>query len=269
VDVEYGLMLAGRRTDIAVVTERYQHRLRVFRIDEKTGLLQDVSSGGGIPVLENRTGAGREPMGIALYRRPRDGAVFAIVSPKQGPLDGYLEQYRLFDDGAGKVKGVKVREFGAFSGTGEIEAVAVDDELGYVYYADEDVGLRKYYADPDHPRAPQELALFARTGYAGNREGLAIFATAKGTGYLISTDQVQGNSRYLLYRREGTAADPHDHREVVAVIEGGADSTDGIEAAWRPLGPAFPRGILVVMNSAGKNFFYYNWAGIETALGRR
>ena len=269
VDVKHGLKLAGRRADIAVTTERYQKRLRVFRIDEKTGMLEDVSSGGGIPVFEGREGRGREPMGIALYLRPRDGAVFAIVSPKEGPLDGYLEQYLLEDDGAGKVKGRKVREFGAFSGAGEIEAVAVDDELGYVYYADEDVGIRKYHADPDHPLARKELALFGRAGYEGNREGLAIYATGKGKGYLISTDQVKGNSRYLLYRREGTAADPHDHSGVVAVIEGGADSTDGIEAVSQALGRAWPKGMLVAMNSAGKNFFLYNWAEIEAALRRR
>jgi 3-phytase len=269
VDVEYGLKLAGRRADIAVATERYQKRLRVFRIDEKTGMLEDVSSGGGIPVFEGREGRGREPMGIALYRRPLDGAIFAIVSPKEGPLDGYLEQYLLEDDGSGKVRGRKVREFGAFSGAGEIEAVAVDDELGYVYYADEDVGIRKYHADPDHPLARKELALFGRAGYQGDREGLAIYATAKGKGYLISTDQVKGNSRYLLYRREGTAADPHDHSEVVAVIEGGADSTDGIDATSRPLGRAWPKGMLAAMNSAGKNFFLYNWADIEAAMGRR
>lgn len=269
VDVEYGFRLGGRRVDIAVTTERYQKRLRVFRIDERTGTLEEVSSGGGIPVLEGREGRGREPMGIGLYRRARDGAVFAIVSPKEGPLDGYLEQYRLGDDGSGKVKGEKVREFGAFSGAGEIEAVAVDDELGYVYYADEDTGIRKYHADPDHPLRRKELALFGREGYQGNREGLAIYATGKGRGFLISTDQVKGGSRHLLYRREGTPADPHDHSEVVAAIEGGADSTDGIESTAHPLGRAFPRGMLAVMNSSGKNFFFYNWAEVEAALGRR
>lgn len=135
--------------------------------------------------------------------------------------------------------------------------------------ADIGVGLRKYHADPDHPLAQKELALFARAGYQGNREGLAIYAAGRGKGYLISTDQVKGSSRYLLYRREGTAADPHDHSEVVAVIEGGADSTDGIEAAAHPLGRAFPRGMLAAMNSAGKNFFLFNWTDVETALGRR
>lgn len=33
VDVEYGLMLGGRLVDIAVATERLQHRLAIYRID--------------------------------------------------------------------------------------------------------------------------------------------------------------------------------------------------------------------------------------------
>ena len=116
-------------------------------------------------------------MGVALYRRPRDGAIFAIVSPKAGPARGYLSQFQLADDGTGRVGGTLVRRFGDFSGTGEIEAVTVDDELGYVYYADEVAGIHKWHADPDAGGADRELALFATTGYRQDREGLAVFPT--------------------------------------------------------------------------------------------
>lgn len=115
------------------------------------------------------------PMGIALYRRPGDGAIFAIVSPKAGPKENYLWQYRLQDDGTGRVGATFVRRFGAFSGIGEIEAIAVDDELGYVYYADEGTGIHKYPADPDAPDAGRELALFAIAGFDQDREGISIY----------------------------------------------------------------------------------------------
>ena len=42
-------------------------------------------------------------MGVGLYRRDRDDAIFAIVAPKTGPRDGYLWQYRLFHAGGGGV----------------------------------------------------------------------------------------------------------------------------------------------------------------------
>ena len=121
------------------------------------------------------------PMGIAHYRRAHDGASFAIVAPKAGGTTNYLAEYRLtFDSAAGVVRGALVRRFGDFSGVGEIEAVAVDDALGYVYYADEEHGIRKWHADPDHPDATRELAVFGRAGFKMQREGIAIVATQMG-----------------------------------------------------------------------------------------
>ena len=76
--------------------------------------------------------------------------------------------------------------------TGEIEAVAVDDALGYVYYADEGDGIHKYLADPGHPAAQQELAHFGRSGFRADREGIAIYLRENGTGYVVCTDQLKG-----------------------------------------------------------------------------
>src|SRR5262249_14980371 len=160
--------------------------------------------------------------GIGLYRRPRDGAIFAIVAPKAGPLSNYLWQYRLQDDGTGHVGATLVRRFGAFSGSGEIEAVAVDDELGVVYYADEGTGIHKWHADPDAPGADRELALFATTGYEQDREGIGIYATGKDTGYIVSVDQLPNESVFHVYPREGEPGHPHEHRELFRFV-GGAD----------------------------------------------
>ncbi len=264
VDVEYGLPLAGARADIAVVTERLQRRLRVFRI-LPDGKLADVSSPEGLRVFEGCAGEQAAPMGIALYRRPRDGAVFAIVSRKEGPRQGYLWQYRLSDDGQGRVRARKVREFGSFSGQGEIEAVAVDDELGYVYYADEGDGIHKYFADPDHPEAARELAHFGREGFQGDREGIGIYGLPRGRGYIVCTDQLPGNTKYHLYRREGAPGRPRQHCELVKVFYGAAEATDGIGITSVALGPSFPRGLMVAMNSGPKNFLIYRWEDIAWA----
>ncbi len=259
VDVEYGLTLQGRTADIAVATERLKSRLRIFLIPADESPLTDISSPEGANILQDATGEAAEPMGIALYRRPSDGAIFAIVAPKNGPQQGYLRQYRLEDDGMGKVKATDVRRVGNFLGGKEIEAVAVDDELGYVYYADEGSGIHKWHADPDHPDAARELAHFGRTGFAGDHEGIAIYSMPGGKGYILCTDQIKGNSRYHVYRREGGPAGPHDHSEMVKCIHGGADSTDGLEATSRPLGDRFPAGLVVAMNSGPKNFLLFKW----------
>ena len=256
VDVEYGFRLGGRETDIAVVTERYERRLRAFRVGPD-GTLTDVSAPDGLRVFEGEPGERGAPMGVGLYRRPRDRTVFAIVSRKEMPAAGGLWQYRLEDDGRGRVRATKVRELGTIDLGREVEAVVVDDALGFAYYAEEPKAIHKWHADPDDPQAAAEVARFGTTGFRGDREGLALYAAADGTGFLLGTDQLPGASRYLVFRREGKAGAPHDHSEAVAVLDGGADATDGLEASSEPLGPSFPRGLVVAMNSRGRNFFFY------------
>ena len=89
VDVEYGMAFGTAQRDIAVATERRRMSLRVFTLPDMKAV-----DGGGIVVFEGDTA--RAPMGIALYKRPRDGQVFAIVGGKSGPTNGtYLAQYAL------------------------------------------------------------------------------------------------------------------------------------------------------------------------------
>jgi 3-phytase len=264
VDVEYGLDLDGTPTDIAVLTERLGRRLRAYAIAPDGSGLRDISAG-SLPILEGADGDQGAPMGIGLYKRPRDGSIFAIISPKAGPKSGYLWQYRLADDGTGRVGATFVRRFGAFSGLGEIEAVAIDDELGYVYYADETAGIHKWHADPDVSGADQELALFGVIGYRQDREGLGIYDLGDGTGYIVSVDQLPNESVFHVYRREGEPGRPHDHSTVLLSFIGGADGTDGLDVSSASLGPGLDHGLVIAMNSNKRNFLLYNWSDIAAA----
>lgn len=261
VDIEQGVTLNGRTLDVAVTTERLQHRLRVFEIRADGSGLVEL---GTIPVLDGQTGDFSEPMGIGLYKRPSDGVLFAVVAPKLGPAANYLWQYRIDSTEAGGIRGTLVRRFGNFSEkgaepgeAGEIEAIVVDDALGFVYYADERHGIHKWHVDPDHADAARELAVFGLDGYQLDREGLAIYAKPDGTGYLVSTDQIPGGSTFKLYRREGEPGNPHQHT-VIAEARTTADATDGIEVTSTAL-PGFPRGVLVAMNSDAGNFALFAW----------
>ena len=257
VDVEYGLPLGGELVDIAVVSDRDAGMVHIYRLPELTPI-----DGGGYVAFADDEPALRRPMGVALYKRPGDGAMFAIVSRKEGPSGGYLWQYRLQDDGTGQVQITRVRQFGQFSGSGEIEAVAVDDELGYVYYSDETAGIRKYLADPDAPDANQELALFGTSGFAEDREGISIYKAGEGTGYILVSDQ-QANS-FRVFPREGHAGDPHDHPEIASFRVAAADS-DGSDVVNLALGDAFPNGLFVAM-SDDKTFHFYSWKDLAEAI---
>lgn len=255
VDVEYGLALGGERVDIAVTTERGRSSLRFFAVGADG--LAELPPAGGLRVFEGCEGDEAAPMGIGLYRRPGDGRVFAVVSRKSGPSRGYLWQYEIHDDGAGALALTKVRELGDFSGEGEIEALCVDDEAGFIYYADEALAIRQWAADPDSPDAGHELAQFGTEGFGGDREGIAILPTGPGAGWIVCTDQVESGSFARLYRREGEPGAPYAH-PLVGVVATGADETDGLEICGRPLGPSFPEGLVVAMNSGERNFLLYD-----------
>ena len=173
VDVEYGFNLQGKKIDIAVTTERQQNKIRIYEVPS----MKEI---GAISVFEGETD--RDPMGISIYKNPHTEEIFAIVGRKFGPGGTYLWQYKLSENN-GKVTGEVVRKFGNFSGKKEIESIAVDDELGFIYYSDEGFGVRKYYADP--AKGNQELVLFGQKDFKEDVEGISIYDTGNGKGYIL------------------------------------------------------------------------------------
>ena len=166
------------------------------------------------------------------------------------------------------MKATFVRRFGTFSGVGEIEAVAVDDELGYVYYADEGTGIHKWPADPDAPERIASCALFGTTGYQQDREGIGIYALPDGTRLhrrRRSDSRREHLSRVQARRRTGPAA--RSHRTVLLSFTGGAD---GDRRTRCDVGAARPRvswrRCIVAMNSAGRNFLLFRWNDLRPLL---
>ncbi|WP_159477413.1 phytase [Dyadobacter sp. 3J3] len=252
VDVEYGLMLGGKLTDIAVVTERFTHKLRIFSLPDMKPV-----DGGGLDVFVGQTKAGeRDLMGIGLYKN-KSGKIYAIVGRKTGPTSGsYLWQYLLEDNGSGKVNATLVRKFGTYSGLKEIESIAVDDQLGFVYYSDEGKGVRKYYADPE--KGNKELALFATTGFTEDHEGISIYKLTDTTGYILVSDQ--GANQFKIFDRQPNL-DSTGMQKLFKTIKVKANHSDGSEMVSIPLNKNFRNGLFVAM-SDNKTFHLYRWEDI-------
>lgn len=244
VDVAYGLVLNGKPTDIAVATERITHKLRIFSVPEMKAV-----DGGGIPVFEgeNEAAGFRDLMGIAIYTAP-DKKMYAIVGRKTGPTQGgYLWQYLLQDAGTGTVKATLVRKFGKYSGKKEIESIAVDNEMGYIYYSDEQFGVRKYYADP--AKGDRELTVFAKDGFLEDHEGISIYKTGKASGYILVSDQSAG--QFKVYKREGDNA-------FIKAIRVSTSNSDGSDMVSVALNSDFKHGLFVAM-SDDRTFQFYRW----------
>lgn len=102
---------------------------------------------------------------------------------------------------------------------------------------------------------------------------MSLYTSADGQGYLIVSSQ--GGNTYAVYDRLGDNVNLRSLRAEDNAEKGidGSAETDGLAAAGAPLGPNFPRGLLVVqdgfnrMAAARQNFKLVNRVEVERVLG--
>ena len=139
-------------------------------------------------------------------------------------------------------------------------AASADDANGVLYIGEEGVGIWRLGAEPDDAADAKELIATVRPQehaeapdatsphrLTADVEGLAVYAppdAGPGAGYLIASSQ--GNWTYVVFDR----VPPHAYRGTFRIADGpridGAGETDGIEVVATPVGPDYPRGMLVV-----------------------
>ncbi|MBS0653318.1 MAG: phytase [Verrucomicrobia bacterium] len=246
-DIRYGFSLGSEKVDILVVGTHADNTLRVFKIDPDQRKLIDVTIPGGI-----QTGAGYQIYGLSLYQNPLTGAVSAFVSQAKAQAD--LIQIALSDNGNGRVQGSILRTFGGKEVQNVVEGMCADDKLGYLYCSDENIGIMKFYAEPE--RGNDLINRFASNdGIKGDREGLALYQCSFDRGYLILSSQ--GNNQLKIFDRAG------NNQFLMTVNKSGSTKTDGVSATSCDVGP-FPHGFVVCHNDENANFVLYDWDEIAT-----
>ena len=245
VDVEYNVKINDSvTTDILMFTEREREQIRLFSVPDMKPLEQ-----GGFKVFqEKRENEWNLPMGISIFKSPKNDKTYAVVGRKNGPKTNYLHQFELVPAGD-HIEFKLVREFGNFSGEKEIEAIAIDEELGFIYYADEKVCVRKYQAEPD--AGNEELSCFGAETFNRDIEGIAIATYENGEGYIIVSDQQEHTFNFF----------DRKTNEFLFAKNLGTTETDGCEVFTGYLNEQFPNGLFVAMND-NKNFYFYDLSKI-------
>ncbi|MCG8605120.1 phytase, partial [bacterium] len=252
IDLRQGVSFGGQLADLAVANLRDAGKLAVFKVNpDYTGSdvltqIADVNSASNNVQVDS--------YGLSLYKRLSDGALFVFERPKR---DGILRQYRIQDDGSGSsVIVTPVRDLN-YAG-GKAEGFVTDDELGFLYVAEEGEGVHKFLADPNS--SPDPLALFAiDDGITPTRQGMGLYACNDGTGYLVLSSK--GNSTFKVYEREG------DNLFVKTVVPkgelGNLDlNTEGLTATSSAAGPNFPAGLVAAHDATSNKFHVYDWRDI-------
>ncbi|HLO97286.1 MAG TPA: phytase [Fimbriimonas sp.] len=240
VDVVQRFKIGKRNVTLAVVTERAANQLRIFEVTQ-SGKLVDLTGSTKL----SRDGKAILPMGVATYQAKNTN--FVTITPKEasGPgqcLVGTLK----FNSETNKVDFQEREWKGPFSGKKETESVAIEPKTGTTFYSDEGHGVWKI-------RLNQEPKLIANPLHTGDHEGLAFL-----NGKLISTDQRKENTYFWAYDLQTS--------KLLGSFSLGTDETDGIDICARPMGTKFPKGIMVAMNSKGKNFAIVDVRKISNAL---
>lgn len=254
VDLRYGFPLGGRKVDLVVASDYdSSNSLRVYRVDPQTRGLVDVAA--------RTLGVGADIYGLCLYHSAADGRFYAFDTTR----DGQVQQWRLFDDGSGKVDASLVRriDVGSLS-----EGCVADDDRGSFYVSEEGVGIWKYGAEPSAGSTRTQVDSTGPLGHLHpDVEGLTIYYAAGGAGYLIASSQ--GSDLYAVYQRDGR----NKYVTTFGLQAGEVDAvtgTDGIDVASAPLGGRFPKGVFVAQDDdntgADQNYKLVPWGGIAKEI---
>ncbi len=235
VSVAYGVQTGGGLKDVAFVVERDNHRVSVFAMPFGFYL-----GSIGSAVLD-------KPMGIALQW---DGPQLRIWITDTGPA---IQKVYVFDVGPGPqgVVGTQSLTFAVPAGA-ILETIMVDAVNARALVCDENAS--------DVMVFNLQGTLINRFGaghFVEDTEGMAIYDTGNGTGYVIVTDQMASPVEWEVFDRQ----DFHFLRN----FSGSAEATDGIVLVQTPL-PNFPQGVLFAAHD-DRAVHAYDWRNIATKTG--
>ncbi|MEH2409028.1 phytase [Nostoc sp.] len=224
---------------------------------------------------------GSSSYGVTLYRSPITNDYYVFTSRRQ---TGDIAQFKLIDKGNGKIGAELVREFTIPSPTAadrspQTEGMVVDQETGFLYIAQEDVGIWKFQAEPDGGTTGK---LIDRVRFEGgshltdDAEGLTIYYGKNGTGYLLASSQ--GDSTFVAFTSVGN----NEYVGNFAIGNNGSidsvQESDGADVINVPLGSNFPFGLFVTQDGSNEpaktidgenvnsNFKLVPWENIANAL---
>ncbi|MFH8882857.1 phytase [Streptomyces californicus] len=265
VDLVRGLRLGGVRTDVAVVSDRGNDRLRIYRIDRDKpgGPLTDVTDPGARPVFSADQAEINEQAtayGLATWTDRATGRSYALVSQRNRTRIALLE---LLPAPTGTVGYRQVRtldlpsSFRLPSGAAwtpcaepdelpQVEGMVVDPADGTLYAGQEDVGIwridaglsgtptlidkvREYGVPGTYDEQTEECAPGADPGFGGTR----LTADVEGLTLVEESDgdgyllaSSQGDNTFVAYDRE---RDEDNEYENAFRIAAASDTLDGAE----------------------------------------
>ncbi len=244
--------------DLALVVERDNHRVQVFRMPSFT------------PLGTFGTSVLKKPYGIAVYPAAENGGYVAYVTdnyelmedvvPPDSMLGERVRQFRV-TVASDTVSAELIGTFGDTSGPGVlkvVESIAADVPNNRLLIAEElETGshIKVYSLDGEFTGQTIDSGLFPHQA-----EGIILYACGDTAGYWIATDQDMEVNTFHLFDRQTL--------EHVGSFQGAATlNTDGIALTQRGFAD-FPSGAFYAVHNDG-NVAAFSWATIADSLNLR
>jgi 3-phytase len=260
--------------DLVLASERNRDELAAYAVHPASGRLTPLA---GAPFATGVTGV----YGLCAYIDPRDGDARVVINNKQGAVHVYALRPPAGGLAGGPWRSERVHTLQV--GT-QLEGCVADVEHGWLYIGEECVGVWRYplpgrQMDEEAPArtlldAVPSLRERAAGGLPASRlardvEGVDIYRLPGGQGWVLVScqaedrvacyDRVTGayaGSFRVQWREPGGAIDPVTH-------------TDGLTVSSAPLGPLFPRGVLVMQDDnegTRQDFKIIDWRQVGALL---
>ncbi|MEA5553739.1 phytase [Anabaena cylindrica UHCC 0172] len=295
IDLQYGFQLGGESIDIAVASDRGNDKLVIFKINPNStdgNYLEDITDSNigtifqAAPFAPPYEPSSRSSYGLAMYRSPFTNDYYVFTGRRE---TGDIAQFKLIDLGNGQIGAERVRNFTVTPPTdfGDVdpqtEGMVADQETGYLYIGQENVGIWKFDAEPNGSNTGtliDKVKDFGGSNLVADVEGLTIYYGANGTGYLLASSQ--GDNTFAAYTREGN----NEFLGRFGIGNNGAidsvQESDGADVINVPLGKNFPYGLFVTqdgnndpaklveddgeLENVNSNFKFVPWENIVNTL---
>jgi 3-phytase len=262
VDVRYGFPLGDQFIDIVAASNRSFNTISIYQISDDSLVLKEISA-------RTITSGLDEVYGFCLYKSAATGKFYAFVNSKSGNV----EQWELFATEDQKIDAMLVRSFHVGLQT---EGCVADDALGYFYIGEENAGIWKYFAEPDHSNDRKMIADTSLPYITADVEGLTIYQGAGQKGYLIAS--IQGDNLFAVFEREGKNRFIGCFRVGESTQIDEVTETDGIDVINLGLNDQFPNGFFIAQDgynytAQGKkttqNFKLVPWETIAISFDKK
>lgn len=251
VDIRQNVIWNEEQITVVGGSNRTDNSIVFYQLDAATRQLTPLHQ---TPILSKVD----EVYGFCMYQA---AVLYAFVVGK----DGVVEQWKLLpakDDG---LDATLIRSFDVGS---QCEGLVADDEFGYLYVGEEEVGIWKYnIKDWDGQKSKVQL-IAENKNLKADIEGLTVYYGENGKGYLIASSQ--GNHTYAIYERQGDNNYLGSFKiEDTKAVDGTFD-TDGIDVTAQAFGTEFPSGVFIAQDGANgkenQNFKLVDWTVLQQAI---